>query len=247
MSGHSKWANIKHRKGKMDSIRGKVTTKLAREITIAVKMGGADPIGNTKLKLALQKAKSNNIPKENVQRAIQKGLGAADGKAYEEITYEGYGIAGVAVMVEALTDNRNRTAADVRHVFSKYGGNLGETGCVGWMFQRKGLFVVSKALGISEDELMEMVLEAGAEDIVDVDDVFEIYTDPADFEAVEQVLQEKNIAINSSEISMIPDTQVELTTEDATKMEKLIEALEDLDDVQEVFSNAEFPEEQDAD
>lgn len=247
MSGHSKWANIKHRKGKMDSIRGKVTTKLAREITIAVKMGGADPIGNTKLKLALQKAKSNNIPKENVQRAIQKGLGSADGKAYEEITYEGYGIAGVAVMVEALTDNRNRTAADVRHVFSKYGGNLGETGCVGWMFHRKGLFVVNKTEGISEDELMEMVLEAGAEDIVDVDDSFEIYTDPADFEAVEQVLQEKNITVVSSEISMIPDTEVELSVEDALKMEKLIDALEDLDDVQDVFSNAEFPEEQDAD
>lgn len=247
MSGHSKWANIKHRKGKMDSIRGKVTTKLAREITIAVKMGGADPTGNTKLKLALQKAKSNNIPKENVQRAIQKGLGAADGKAYEEITYEGYGIAGVAVMVEALTDNRNRTAADVRHVFSKYGGNLGETGCVGWMFQRKGLFVVNKTAGISEDELMEMVLEAGAEDIVDVEEAFEIYTDPADFEAIEQVLLEKNIVISSSEISMIPDTQVELTAEDAIKMEKLIDALEDLDDVQDVFSNAEFPEEQDAD
>lgn len=247
MSGHSKWANIKHRKGKMDSIRGKVTTKLAREITIAVKMGGADPIGNTKLKLALQKAKSNNIPKENVQRAIQKGLGSADGKAYEEITYEGYGIAGVAVMVEALTDNRNRTAADVRHVFSKYGGNLGETGCVGWMFHRKGLFVVNKTDGISEDELMEMVLEAGAEDIVDVDDSFEIYTDPADFEAVEQVLQEKNITVVSSEISMIPDTEVELSVEDALKMEKLIDALEDLDDVQDVFSNAEFPEEQDAD
>ena len=244
MSGHSKWANIKHRKGKMDSIRGKVTTKLAREITIAVKMGGADPIGNTKLKLALQKAKSNNIPKENVQRAIQKGLGSADGKAYEEITYEGYGIAGVAVMVEALTDNRNRTAADVRHVFSKYGGNLGETGCVGWMFHRKGLFVVNKTEGISEDELMEMVLEAGAEDIVDVDDSFEIYTDPADFEAVEQVLQEKNITVVSSEISMIPDTEVELSVEDALKMEKLIDALEDLDDVQDVFSNADLPEDE---
>lgn len=244
MSGHSKWANIKHRKGKMDSIRGKVTTKLAREITIAVRMGGADPIGNTKLKLALQKAKSNNVPKENVQRAIQKGLGAADGKAYEEITYEGYGIAGIAVMVEALTDNRNRTAAEVRHVFSKNSGNLGETGCVGWMFHRKGLFVVSKTAGITEDSLMNIVLDAGAEDIVDVEDSFEIYTDPADFEAVEQVLLEKNIQIASSEISMIPDTQVELNDEDALKMERLIEALEDLDDVQEVFSNADFPEEE---
>ncbi len=247
MSGHSKWANIKHRKGKMDSIRGKVTTKLAREITIAVRMGGADPIGNTKLKLALQKAKSNNVPKENVQRAIQKGLGAADGKAYEEITYEGYGIAGIAVMVEALTDNRNRTAAEVRHVFSKNSGNLGETGCVGWMFHRKGLFVVSKTAGITEDSLMNIVLDAGAEDIVDVEDSFEIYTDPADFEAVEQVLLEKNIQIDSSEISMIPDTQVELNDEDALKMERLIEALEDLDDVQEVFSNADFPEEEELD
>ncbi|MEG0831983.1 MAG: YebC/PmpR family DNA-binding transcriptional regulator, partial [Acidaminococcaceae bacterium] len=154
MSGHSKWANIKFKKGKTDALRGKVTTKIGREITIAVKMGGADPTGNMKLKLALSKAKANNVPKENIQRAIAKGAGATDDSKYEEITYEGYGPAGVAVMVTTLTDNRNRTAADVRHLFSKYGGNLGETGCVNWMFKRKGVFAVSTEAGYSEDDLM---------------------------------------------------------------------------------------------
>ena len=165
MSGHSKWANIKHKKGKADALRGKITTKISREITIAVRMGGSDPTGNMKLKLALSKAKANNIPKDNIQRAIQKGAGALEGQSFEEITYEGYGPAGVAMMVSCLTDNRNRTAADVRHVFSKYGGNLGATGCVGYMFQQKGVFAVSKDTGVEEDDLMMVALEAGAEDI----------------------------------------------------------------------------------
>lgn len=238
MSGHSKWANIKHKKGRMDAAKAHATTKIAREITIAVRMTGSDdPTGNTKLRLALQKARANNIPKDNIQRAIQKGLGANDGASFEEITYEGYAAAGVAVIVEALTDNRNRTAADVRHVFSKYGGNLGETGCVGWMFHRKGLFVVEKETGATEDLLMDVALEAGAEDIADVGEAFEIYTEPSDFEAVEKALAEHKIVVANSEISMIPETEMNISAEDASKVERLIEALDDLDDVQEVYTN----------
>lgn len=238
MSGHSKWANIKHKKGRMDAAKANATTKIAREITIAVRMAGSDdPTGNTKLRLALQKARASNIPKDNIQRAIQKGLGANDGASYEEMTYEGYGVGGVAVIVETLTDNRNRTAADVRHLFSKYGGNMGETGCVGWMFKRQGLFVVEKSTGITEDDLMVIALEAGAEDIVDEGEVFEIFTAPADFESVEQALADHKIEVASSEISLLPDNEITLSGEDAVKMQKMIDALDDLDDVQEVYTN----------
>ena len=243
MSGHSKWANIKHRKGKMDAVRGKVTTKIGREITIAVRMGGGDPIGNSRLKLALQKAKTNNVPKDNIQRAIQKGLGAMDGASFEEIAYEGYGPAGVAVFVEVLTDNRNRTAADVRHAFSKHGGNLGESGCVGWMFKRRGLLTIEKEQTVTEDDLMLLALDAGADDVRDEEDVFEILTDPAALDDVEAALTAANITIAATEIAMIPDTTIALVDGDAEKMERLIEALEDLDDVQDVFSNADLPEE----
>ena len=242
MSGHSKWANIKHKKGKADALRGKITTKISREITIAVRMGGADPTGNMKLKLALSKAKANNIPKDKIQRAIQKGQGALEGSNYEEITYEGYGPAGVAIMVSALTDNRNRTAADVRHVFSKYGGNMGETGCVNWMFNRKGIFAISSEAGVSEDDLMMMTLEAGAEDIKGDEDGFEIVTQPDDFEAVEKALAENNIEVEMSEITMVPDTMAELSAEDAEKVQKMLDALDDLDDVQDVYTNADLPE-----
>lgn len=244
MSGHSKWANIKHKKGKADALRGKITTKISREITIAVRMGGADPTGNMKLKLALSKAKANNIPKDNIQRAIQKGQGALEGSNYEEITYEGYGPAGVAIMVSALTDNRNRTAADVRHVFSKYGGNMGETGCVNWMFKRKGIFAISSEADVSEDDLMMMTLEAGAEDIKGDEDGFEIVTQPDDFEAVEQALADNNIEVEMSEITMVPDTMAELSAEDAEKVQKMLDALEDLDDVQDVYTNADLPEDE---
>lgn len=245
MSGHSKWANIKNKKGKTDALRGKITTKIGREITIAVRMGGSEVTGNMKLRLALAKAKANNVPKDNIQRAIQKGAGAQDGSNYEEITYEGYGPAGVAVMVDTLTDNRNRTAADVRHLFSKYGGNLGETGCVNWMFKRKGVFAVDNEADYNEDDLMMMVLEAGAEDLKAEDGAFEIITEPEDFDAVEKVLSDNNIAVMMSEISMIPDTMTELSPEDAVKVQKMIDALEDLDDVQDVYTNAELPDEDD--
>ena len=243
MSGHSKWANIKRKKGANDAIRGKITTKIGREITIAVRMGGGDPTGNMRLKLALSKAKANNIPKDNLQRAIQKGLGAAEGSNYEELTYEGYGPAGSAIMLDILTDNRNRSAADVRHIFSKYGGNLGETGCVGWMFKQKAVFIVEKETFEDEDELMGIVLDAGAEDLKAEDDVFEITADPADYNAIEAALGEKGIETASAEITMVPDTTVKLEGKDAEKMQNLIDALEENDDVQNVYSNYEFDEE----
>ena len=242
MSGHSKWANIKHKKGKADALRGKITTKISREITIAVRMGGADPTGNMKLKLALSKAKANNIPKDNIQRAIQKGAGALEGQSFEEITYEGYGPAGVAMMVSCLTDNRNRTAADVRHVFSKYGGNLGATGCVGYMFQQKGVFAVSKETGVEEDDLMMIALEAGAEDIKNEEEGFEIVTTPDTFDAVEKALADAGIEVEMAEITMIPDTMAELSAEDAERVQKMLDVLEDLDDVQDVYHNADLPE-----
>ena len=242
MSGHSKWANIKHKKGKADALRGKITTKISREITIAVRMGGADPTGNMKLKLALSKAKANNIPKDNIQRAIQKVAGALEGQSFEEITYEGYGPAGVAMMVSCLTDNRNRTAADVRHVFSKYGGNLGATGCVGYMFQQKGVFAVSKETGVEEDDLMMIALEAGAEDIKNEEEGFEIVTTPDAFDDVEKALADAGIEVEMAEITMIPDTMAELSAEDAERVQKMLDVLEDLDDVQDVYHNADLPE-----
>lgn len=242
MSGHSKWANIKHKKGKMDAIRGKITTKIGREITVAVRLGGADPAGNMRLKLVLQKAKENNIPKDNIQRAIQKGLGASEGSNYEELTYEGYGPGGVAVLVEILTDNRNRTAADVRHLFSKYGGNMGESGCVSWMFKKRGLLIIGKESAVSEEELMMLALEAGAEDIKTEDDEYEIIVEPENFESVQNALEENQIQTNVAQITMVPDTTIELESDDAVKMLKLIEMLEEHDDVQEVYSNFDIPE-----
>jgi len=241
MSGHSKWANIKHKKGRMDAIRGKLTTKIGREITVAVRLGGADPSGNMRLKLALQKAKENNIPKDNIQRAIQKGSGTLDGASYEEITYEGYGPGGVAVTIEVMTDNRNRTAADVRHLFTKYGGNLGESGCVAWMFNKKGIFVIEKD-GIDEEELMLVALDAGAEDFKTEDEQYEITTAPEDFDKVQQALEQNKITTLVAQITMVPETTIDLDGDEAVKMVKLIDALEDHDDVQEVYTNVELPE-----
>ncbi len=244
MSGHSKWANIKHKKGKADALRAKVTTKISREITIAVRLGGPDPTGNMKLKLALSKAKANNVPKDNIQRAIQKGAGAAEGSSYKEISYEGYGPAGVAVMVSALTDNNNRTVADVRHLFTRHGGNLGGTGCVSYMFHQKGIFAVSAETGVSEDDLMLLALDAGAEDIKSSEDGFEIITDPSAFNAVEKALADNNIEVEMAEITMVADTMTQLGPEDAAKVQRLLDDLEELDDVQDVYINAELPEEE---
>lgn len=240
MSGHSKWANIKRKKGANDAIRGKITTKIGREITVAVRMGGSDPIGNMRLKLALSKAKANNIPKENIQRAIAKGQGAADGSNYEEFTYEGYGPGGIAVLLDIMTDNRNRTAADVRHLFSKHGGNMGQDGCVAWMFKKKAVFVVEREACGDEDELMNLVLEAGAEDFEAMDEVFEITALPEDFEAVADALEEKGIETASAEVTMVPDNTVHLEGKDAEKMLALVDALEENDDVQNVYANYEI-------
>lgn len=245
MSGHSKWANIKHKKGKADAARGAATTKIGREITTAVRIGGADPTGNMRLKLALQKAKENNIPKDNIQRAIQKGQGTLEGQSYEEITYEGYGIAGVALLVQAMTDNRNRTAAEMRHLFSKYGGNLGESGCVAWMFNKKGLILIDKATGVAEDDLMSIVLESGGDDLVNEDDSFEITCSPDAFEGLLNALEAADIKWESAEISMVPDTSISLSGDEATRLMKLVDALEEQDDVQAVFGNFELPDEED--
>ncbi|TCS78002.1 YebC/PmpR family DNA-binding transcriptional regulator [Pectinatus cerevisiiphilus] len=243
MSGHSKWANIKRKKGANDAIRGKVTTKIGREITVAVRMGGSDPTGNMRLKLALSKAKANNIPKENIQRAIQKGLGAADGSNYEEFVYEGYGPGGSAVMLDIMTDNRNRTAADIRHLFSKYGGNLGETGCVGWMFKKKAVFIVDRETYDDEETLMMIALDAGADDFQAEDDSFEITADPKEFDAVTKALEDNKIDTVQAEITMVPDTTVVLSGKDAEKMLALVDALEEHDDVQNVYANYEIEEE----
>ena len=243
MSGHSKWANIKRKKGANDAIRGKITTKIGREITVAVQMGGADPTGNMRLKLALSKAKANNIPKDNIQRAIQKGLGAAGGANYEEFTYEGYGPGGVAVILDIMTDNRNRTAADVRHLFSKYGGNLGATGCVAWMFKQKAVFIVEREVFGDEDELLNIALEAGAEDMKAEGDVFEIVAEPGDYDAVADALAAKGIETASAEVTMVPDNTVRIEGKDAEKMMSLVDALEEHDDVQNIYANYEIDEE----
>lgn len=243
MSGHSKWSNIKHKKGKNDAIRAKITTKIGKEITVAARLGGADPTGNMRLKLALQKARENNVPKDNIQRAIQKGIGATDGGDYEEITYEGYGPSGVALVVEVMTDNRNRAAADVRHAFSKHGGNLGESGSVTWMFKRKGVFVLPSDAG-DEEELMMMALDAGAEDFKNDDDDYEVLTTPENYDAVEKAFQDADIEMTISKITMVPDTTISLDGDDARKMQNLLDALDDLDDVKDVYSNAELPDDE---
>ena len=243
MSGHSKWSNIKHKKGKNDAIRAKITTKIGKEITVAARLGGADPTGNMRLKLALQKARENNVPKDNIQRAIQKGIGATDGGDNEEITYEGYGPSGVALVVEVMTDNRNRAAADVRHAFSKHGGNLGESGSVTWMFKRKGVFVLPGDAG-DEEELMMMALDAGAEDFKNDEDDYEVLTTPENYDAVEKAFQDADIEMTISKITMVPDTTIALDGDDARKMQNLLDALDDLDDVKDVYSNAELPDDE---
>ena len=243
MSGHSKWANIKHKKGKADAARGAATTKISREITTAVRLGGADPTGNMRLKLALQKARENNIPKDNIQRAIQKGQGTLEGASYEEVTYEGYGTAGVALLVEAMTDNRNRTAAEMRHIFSKHGGNMGESGCVSWMFHKKGLVLIDKATGLSEEDLLAIVLEAGAEDMDSEGEQYEVTCAPDDFEGLLNAMENAGVKWDSAEISMIPETSIALDGDDAAKLMRLVDALEEQDDVQNVYGNFDVPDE----
>jgi YebC/PmpR family DNA-binding regulatory protein len=243
MSGHSKWASIKHKKGKEDAKRGRIFTKLMKEISIAARMGGGDTDSNPRLRSAIAAAKAANMPNDNIARAVKKGTGEMEGVSYEEGSYEGYGPGGAAVMVEILTDNRNRTTSDVRHIFTKFNGNLGETGCVGWMFNKRGLFLVDKET-IDEDGLMEVVLDAGAEDISDAGAAWEVVTSPEDFENVRQTLEEKEINTILAELSMIPQTSVELSGKKAEQMLKLMDALEDCEDVQKVFANFDISEEE---
>lgn len=242
MSGHSKWANIKRKKGKADAVRGKVFTKIGKEIAVACKEGGANPEANSRLRDAVAKAKANNMPMDTIQRAIKKGAGEMEGVNYEEIIYEGYGPAGVAVIVEALTENKNRTAGDVRHTFDKYGGNMGTTGCVSFMFERKGLIVIERTDSMDEDEMMMMALDAGAEDFSSDEETFEITTTLEDFSTVRESLESNGIEFASAELSMIPSTTVALDSDKAGKFERLIDMLDDNDDVQNVWHNAEFPE-----
>jgi len=239
MSGHSKWSNIKHKKEKSDAKKAKIFTKLGREISVVVKAGGPDPDVNGKLKDVIAKAKSNNMPNENIERCIKKASGELGGDNYEEITYEGYGPSGVAVIVETLTDNRNRTAGDVRHYFDKFGGNLGQTGCVSFMFDEKGVIIIENEDGkLDEDAVMMDALDAGAEDFTAQEDCFEIMCQPADFAAVRDALEEKGYVFASAEVEKIPQTTVVLSDEkDIISMNKLIDMLEDNDDVQNVYHN----------
>lgn len=237
MSGHSKWSTIKRKKGANDAKRGKIFTKLIKEITIAARMGGGDPEGNPRLRSAVTAAKGENMPKENIERAIKKGTGDLDGAVYEEIMYEGYGPGGVAVLVETMTDNKNRTVADIRHFFAKSGGNLGESGCVAWMFDKKGTLTVARD-GVSEEELMDLALEAGAEDVVEEEDSFQIVTAPEDFNDVVDRLEKGNVAFSEATLSMVPKNTIEVTEEKAARsLLRLLENLEDHDDVQKVHAN----------
>lgn len=244
MSGHSKWHNIKLRKGKQDAERSKNFTKLAREIIVAAKDGGGNPDANLRLRLAIQKARENSMPQENIKRAIQRGSGEIDGASYEEITYEGYGPAGVAILVPCLTDNRNRTVAELRNIFTKNGGNLGENGCVAWMFDQKGLFQIAPGKS-DEESVMMATMDAGAEDIeVDEDGTIEVSCSPADFAAVRDALGEAGIETVSAELTMIPKTTVTVSDpKEAARTLRLTDALEDLDDVQQVYANFDIPDE----
>ncbi len=237
MSGHSKWSTIKRKKGANDAKRGKIFTKLIKEITVAAKMGGGDVDGNPRLRSAVTAAKSENMPKDNIERAIKKGIGDLDGAVYEEILYEGYGPGGVAVLVETMTDNKNRTVADIRHYFAKSNGNLGESGCVGWMFDKRGVIVID-AEGVDEEELMDLAIEAGAEDVVEDETTFQILTTPEDFSEVVDSLEKSGVKAVEASISMVPKNTVDVVEEKvANALIKLLDNLEDHDDVQKVHAN----------
>ena len=242
MSGHSKWATTKHKKAATDAKRGKIFTKITKEITVAAKLGGGDPNGNPRLRTAVAKAKAVSMPAENIKRAIQKGTGELPGVSYEEITYEGYGPGGVAVLAEVMTDNRNRTVSEIRNIFSKAGGNMGEAGCVSWMFQKKGYIVVSRAKA-DEDRLMTLSLDAGAEDMQSEEDNYVVTTPPNEFEKVKKALDDADVPMEVAEVTMVPQTYVKLEGKEAQQMLRLVEALEDNDDVQNVYANFDIPEE----
>jgi YebC/PmpR family DNA-binding regulatory protein len=242
MSGHSKWATIKRKKGKLDAQRGKLFSRLNKEIMIAARDGGGDPEMNPRLRTAISTARASNMPMDNIKRAIQKGTGELPGMAIEEVTYEGYGPGGVAIIMETVTDNKKRTVAEIRSLLTKYGGNLGETGCVGWMFEKKGIIRVPKDR-VTEDDLMEIALEAGAEDIITEDGFFEVHTPFTDFEKVRGFLEDKSIPIDSAEITQIPQSTIKLTDRKAEQMMKLMSQLDDHDDIQNVYANFDIADE----
>ncbi|MBW2631503.1 MAG: YebC/PmpR family DNA-binding transcriptional regulator [Deltaproteobacteria bacterium] len=243
MSGHSKWSTIKHKKGAADAKRGKIFTKIIKEITLAARIGGGDVEGNSRLRQAVAAAKAENMPKDNIEKAIKKGTGELEGAAaYEEVVYEGYGPGGVAVLVEVMTDNKNRTVAEIRHIFSKHGGNLGENGCVSWMFEKKGSIIFSKD-DADEDRLMEFALEAGAEDVVEHESEYEVITEPNTFEDVQSAMDAAEIKYLLAEIGMIPQNTVKLGEDKANQMLKLMEKMEDNDDVQNVYANFDISDE----
>ncbi len=242
MSGHSKWSTIKRKKGAADAKRGKLFTKLIKEISVAAKLGGGDPEGNPRLRTAIGAAKAENMPKENIERAIKKGTGELGGVSYDELTYEGYGPGGVAIMVEVLTDNKNRTIADIRNSFSKHNGNLGESGCVSWMFTLKGLILFDQDK-VDEETLIEVVLESGAEDIREREREFEVIMDPAKFEDVKRAAQDAGLEYSFAEVTMIPQSTVQLLGREAEQMLRLMERLEDSDDIQKVYANFDIPDE----
>jgi len=242
MSGHSKWSTIKRKKGAADAKRGKIFTKIIKEITLAARLGGGDPDGNARLRTAILAAKMENMPKDNIERAIKKGTGELEGVSYEEFTYEGYGPAGVAVLVDIMTDNRNRAASEVRHIFSRNGGNLGEAGCVAWMFSKKGSIVFDKSAS-AEEELLELALDAGAEDVKDQEDQFEVITSPEDFAAVKAAFDDKGLKYELAEITMVPQTTVDIAdAKTAAQILRLMDALDDADDVQQAYANFDIPD-----
>jgi YebC/PmpR family DNA-binding regulatory protein len=241
MSGHSKWHSIKHKKGATDAKRGKLFTKFIKEITVAARTGGGDPDANARLRKAVLDAKAGNMPNDTIDRAVRRGTGAEDGVTYDEITYEGYGPGGVAMLIEAMTDNRNRTVAEIRHTFSKNGGNLGESGSVGWLFEKKGYIVVDKAAK-PEEELFDIAIEAGADDVREDGDNFEIITSPENFESVQSAIKSAGIEPQMAEVSMVPQTYIKLEGSNAQQMLRLMEAMEDHDDVQKVYANFDIDE-----
>ncbi len=243
MSGHSKWSTIKRKKGAADAKRGKIFTKIIKEIMVAARLGGGDINANPRLRTAVNLAKAENMPKENIERAIKKGTGELEGVNYEELVYEGYGPGGVAMMLEVMTDNKNRTVADVRHIFSKHNGSLGESGCVSWMFEKKGLILVDKT-SVDEDRLIEVALDAGALDVKDAGKEFEVTSSPQNFEGVRKALEETGFKLNYAEVTMVPQSTVKLTGKEAEQMLKLMEGLEDSDDVQKVYANFDIADEE---
>ncbi len=242
MSGHSKWSSIKHKKGAADAKRGKIFSKLIKEITVAARLGGGDQIGNPRLKAAVQAAKAENMPKENIERAIKKGTGELEGSSYEEVNYEGYGPGGVAMIIDCLTDNKNRTVADLKHIMDRHGGSLGEPGCVAWMFGKKGLIAIENEK-VDEEMLLEIALDSGAEDVSEGETQFEVFMEPANFEGVKVAFDDAGLEYALAEVSMIPQSTVKLEGKKAEQMLNLMEALEDNDDVSHVYANFDIPDE----